>query len=111
MHFLLGRFRDARLTFSRTPSFAALDGCKIVSPYVHVLMIHFDFTTRRHFHADHYMGLSGSFVHGPIYASQITCNLIRLKFPRVPERLLFILPDTGSVLIQDVRVTTWDANQ
>ncbi|KIX01673.1 uncharacterized protein Z518_09399 [Rhinocladiella mackenziei CBS 650.93] len=29
-----------------------------------------------HFHSDHYIGLTSSWCHGPIYASKVTCNLI-----------------------------------
>ena len=30
-----------------------------------------------HFHSDHYIGLTSSWAHGPIYASKVTCNLMR----------------------------------
>ncbi|KAL2444521.1 DNA cross-link repair protein pso2/snm1 [Exophiala dermatitidis] len=29
-----------------------------------------------HFHTDHYIGLTSSWCHGPIYASKVTCNLM-----------------------------------
>ncbi|KAJ9500739.1 DNA cross-link repair protein PSO2/SNM1 [Exophiala xenobiotica] len=29
-----------------------------------------------HFHSDHYIGLTSSWCHGPIYASKVTCNLM-----------------------------------
>lgn len=29
-----------------------------------------------HFHSDHYIGLTASWCHGPIYASKVTCNLM-----------------------------------
>ncbi len=29
-----------------------------------------------HFHSDHYIGLTSSWSHGPIYASRVTCNLM-----------------------------------
>ncbi|RMZ85094.1 hypothetical protein DV738_g75, partial [Chaetothyriales sp. CBS 135597] len=30
-----------------------------------------------HFHSDHYIGLTSSWCHGPIYASKVTCNLMK----------------------------------
>ncbi|RMZ89625.1 hypothetical protein DV736_g3161, partial [Chaetothyriales sp. CBS 134916] len=30
-----------------------------------------------HFHSDHYIGLTSSWCHGPIYASKVTCNLMQ----------------------------------
>ncbi|RMZ78107.1 hypothetical protein DV737_g4062, partial [Chaetothyriales sp. CBS 132003] len=30
-----------------------------------------------HFHSDHYIGLTSSWCHGPIYASRVTCNLMQ----------------------------------
>ncbi|KAI9217913.1 hypothetical protein BC828DRAFT_417736 [Blastocladiella britannica] len=63
----------------------------------------------RHFHSDHYGGLSGNFVHGPIFASPITLALVRLKFSRVTN--LHPIPVGGEVVdVQGVRVSAYDAN-
>ena len=40
-----------------------------------------------HFHSDHYIGLTSSWCHGPIYASKVTTNLIRQQL-RVAEKWL-----------------------
>lgn len=42
-----------------------------------------------HFHSDHYVGLTSSWNHGPIYASKVTCNLIRQQLRVKPE---FVIP-------------------
>ena len=59
-----------------------------------------------HFHSDHYIGLTSSWSHGPIYASIVTVNLIRTCL-RVDEKWLVPLefeqkravPGTGSVSV------------
>ncbi|GES65006.1 DNA repair protein Pso2/Snm1 [Aspergillus terreus] len=65
-----------------------------------------------HFHSDHYVGLTSSWKHGPIYCSRATANLVRqqlkvdarwlvgLEFERTTE-----VPGTGGV-----QVTLIDAN-
>ncbi|KAF9893647.1 hypothetical protein FE257_010959 [Aspergillus nanangensis] len=65
-----------------------------------------------HFHSDHYIGLKGSWHHGPIYCSRATGNLVRqqlkvnarwvvdLEFEQTVE-----VPETGGV-----RVTLIEAN-
>ena len=40
-----------------------------------------------HFHSDHYVGLTSSWRHGPIYASKVTCNLMRQQL-RVDSKWL-----------------------
>lgn len=40
-----------------------------------------------HFHSDHYIGLTSSWSHGPIYASKISCNLMRQQL-RVDSKWL-----------------------
>ena len=65
-----------------------------------------------HFHSDHYIGLTASWSHGPIYASKVTCNLMRQQLKVDPKwiRVLefdkkYELPDTNGV-----RVTMIPAN-
>ena len=41
-----------------------------------------------HFHSDHYIGLTSSWRHGPIYASKITCNLMRQQLRVDPKWLV-----------------------
>jgi DNA cross-link repair 1A protein len=65
-----------------------------------------------HFHSDHYVGLTASWSHGPIYCSKVTGNLVRQQL-RVDPKLVVDLefeetreiPDTGGV-----RVTMIPAN-
>src|SRR5205085_7129327 len=38
-----------------------------------------------HFHSDHYIGLSASWCHGPIYCSQVTANLCRRQLRIDPK--------------------------
>jgi DNA cross-link repair 1A protein len=41
-----------------------------------------------HFHSDHYIGLTSSWCHGPIYASKVTCNLMRQQLRVAPKWLV-----------------------
>ncbi|KAJ5999688.1 DNA repair metallo-beta-lactamase [Penicillium waksmanii] len=65
-----------------------------------------------HFHSDHYIGLSKSWSHGPIYCSRPTANLVRMKLRVDPKWVVDLdfetptdVPDTGGV-----RVTMIHAN-
>lgn len=65
-----------------------------------------------HFHTDHYMGLTSSWRHGPIYCSKVTGNLVRQQLKVDPKWVFDIefekkteVPDTGGV-----HVTTIPAN-
>ena len=57
-----------------------------------------------HFHSDHYIGLTSSWCHGPIYCSHVTANLVRQQL-RVDPKWVFDLdfdqkmevPNTGGV--------------
>ena len=57
-----------------------------------------------HFHSDHYIGLTSSWCHGPIYCSHVTANLVRQQL-RVNPKWVFDLdfdqkkevPETGGV--------------
>lgn len=57
-----------------------------------------------HFHSDHYIGLTSSWCHGPIYCSRVTANLVRRQL-RVDPQWVFDLefdrkvevPETGGV--------------
>lgn len=65
-----------------------------------------------HFHSDHYIGLTANWAHGPIYASKVTCNLMRQQLKVDPKWIRplefdkkYEVPDTGGV-----RVTMLPAN-
>jgi DNA cross-link repair 1A protein len=65
-----------------------------------------------HFHSDHYIGLSKSWRHGPIYCSKATANLVRQQLKVDPKWLVDLefekkteVPDTGGV-----QVTMMEAN-
>jgi len=60
--------------------------------------------------ADHYQQLSSSWSHGPIYASQTTINLIKLKLG-VKDEWLHALPLDETVKVDGIDVTLIDANQ
>lgn len=38
-----------------------------------------------HFHSDHYIGLTSSWCHGPIYCSHVTANLVRRQLESTPS--------------------------
>ncbi|KAL4920757.1 cytochrome P450-domain-containing protein [Aspergillus aurantiobrunneus] len=65
-----------------------------------------------HFHSDHYMGLSKSWRHGPIYCSRPTANLVRQQLKVDPKWVVDLefetrteVPGTGGV-----QVTMMEAN-
>ncbi|CAI7636685.1 unnamed protein product [Penicillium glandicola] len=65
-----------------------------------------------HFHSDHYIGLSKSWCHGPIYCSRPTANLVRQQLRVDPKWVVDLefestteVPETGGV-----RVTMMHAN-
>ncbi|KAL4932887.1 uncharacterized protein BDV17DRAFT_279235 [Aspergillus undulatus] len=65
-----------------------------------------------HFHSDHYIGLSKSWRHGPIYCSRATANLVRQQLRVDPKWLVDLdfekkteVPGTGGV-----QVTMMEAN-
>ncbi|KAH0869717.1 hypothetical protein HID58_076739 [Brassica napus] len=62
-----------------------------------------------HFHADHYIGLTKSWSHGPIYCSSLTSRLLRLSLSVNPS---FIHPLELDVeyTINGVKVTLVEAN-
>lgn len=62
-----------------------------------------------HFHADHYIGLTKSWSHGPIYCSSLTSRLLRLSLSVNPS---FIHPLELDVeyTINGVKVTLIEAN-
>ena len=59
-----------------------------------------------HFHSDHYVGLSASWQHGPIYCSKVTGNLVRQQLRVDPKWIVDIeweekveVPETGGVQV------------
>lgn len=65
-----------------------------------------------HFHSDHYVGLTASWQHGPIYCSRVTGNLVRQQLKVDPKWVVDLefdktteVPDTDGV-----RVTMIPAN-
>ncbi|TKA57709.1 hypothetical protein B0A53_00858 [Rhodotorula sp. CCFEE 5036] len=62
-----------------------------------------------HAHSDHYQNLSSTWSGGPIYASQTTINLIKLKLG-VRDEYLFPLPLDQTVKVHGIDVTLIDAN-
>jgi len=64
----------------------------------------------RHFHSDHYGGMTANWSHGPIYCSSITASLILQQIKVDPEYVVK-LPMYQTVNIEGVDVTLIDANQ
>lgn len=65
-----------------------------------------------HFHSDHYIGLTPSWCHGPIYCSRVTANLVRQQL-RVDPKWVFDLEFDQTTEVpntQGVRVTMIPAN-
>ncbi|KAJ9660776.1 DNA cross-link repair protein PSO2/SNM1 [Neophaeococcomyces mojaviensis] len=65
-----------------------------------------------HFHSDHYIGLTSQWCHGPIYASKVTCNLMRQQL-RVDPKWIVPLEFEKKVEVpntQGVFVTMLPAN-
>lgn len=65
-----------------------------------------------HFHSDHYIGLTSSWCHGPIYCSHVTANLVRRQL-RVDPKWVVDLEFDNKVEVpgtQGVEVTMIPAN-
>ena len=65
-----------------------------------------------HFHSDHYIGLTSSWCHGPIYCSHVTGNLVRQQL-RVDPKWVFDLDFDKTMEVpntQGVKVTMIPAN-
>ncbi|KAG0647861.1 DNA cross-link repair pso2 snm1 [Hyphodiscus hymeniophilus] len=65
-----------------------------------------------HFHSDHYIGLTSSWCHGPIYCSKVTANLVKQQL-RVDPRYVVALDFEDRVEVsgtQGVAVTMIPAN-
>lgn len=65
-----------------------------------------------HFHSDHYIGLTSSWCHGPIYCSHVTANLVRRQL-RVDPKWVFDLDFDRKMEVpetQGVDVTMIPAN-
>ncbi|RKF61068.1 DNA cross-link repair 1A protein [Erysiphe neolycopersici] len=59
-----------------------------------------------HFHSDHYIGLSSSWCHGPIYCSRVTANLVKQQLRVDPKYVVplefekkFKIPETPDVYV------------
>lgn len=59
-----------------------------------------------HFHSDHYIGLTSSWSHGPIYASKVTCNLMLQQLRVDPKWVIPLefekkveVPNTNGVFV------------
>lgn len=61
-----------------------------------------------HFHGDHYIGLRKKFCH-KIFLSEITAKLVR-AFINVSEEYLYVVHNGLPFYVDDVRITTIDAN-
>ncbi len=73
-------------------------------------LILIDLFHNRHFHADHYMGLTKSWKHGQIYCSEITARLVALKL-RIDHNWVTPLAMNKEYDIFGVKTTLIDANQ
>ncbi|QIW97178.1 hypothetical protein AMS68_002696 [Peltaster fructicola] len=65
-----------------------------------------------HFHSDHYVGLTSSWTHGPIYCSHVTANLVRQQL-KVDPKYVFDLDFEETVEVpgtKGVQVTMISAN-
>jgi len=65
-----------------------------------------------HFHSDHYVGLTSSWTHGPIYCSRVTGNLVRQQL-RVDPKYVFDLDFEKPIDVpgtKGVKVTMISAN-
>ncbi|KAF2859633.1 DRMBL-domain-containing protein, partial [Piedraia hortae CBS 480.64] len=65
-----------------------------------------------HFHSDHYIGLSSSWTHGPIYCSKVTANLVKQQLRVDPQ---YVVPLEFEVQVEvpgtnGVKVTMIPAN-
>ncbi|KAL9610574.1 MAG: hypothetical protein Q9167_004725 [Letrouitia subvulpina] len=65
-----------------------------------------------HFHSDHYIGLTSSWCHGPIYCSHVTANLVRRQLRVDPKWVVDLEFDRKSEVpsTQGVEVTMIPAN-
>ncbi|KAK3668662.1 DNA cross-link repair protein PSO2/SNM1 [Elasticomyces elasticus] len=65
-----------------------------------------------HFHSDHYIGLTSSWCHGPIYCSRVTGNLVRQQLRVDPKWVVDLEFDTTVEVpgTKGVNVTMIDAN-
>ncbi|KAI9022793.1 DNA repair metallo-beta-lactamase-domain-containing protein, partial [Phycomyces nitens] len=63
-----------------------------------------------HYHADHYMGLTKSWAHGPIYCSKITANLVKEKLKVNPDHVVVLPMDVPYIVDEHTTVVLVDAN-
>lgn len=66
-----------------------------------------------HFHSDHYIGLTSSWCHGPIYCSHVTANLVRRQLRVDPKWVVELKFDSSKVEVPEtggVEVTMIPAN-
>ena len=65
-----------------------------------------------HFHSDHYIGLTSSWCHGPIYCSRVTANLVRRQLRVDPKWVIDLEFDKKSEVpnTQGVEITMIPAN-
>ncbi|KAK9476906.1 beta-lactamase-like protein [Lipomyces japonicus] len=62
-----------------------------------------------HFHSDHYGGLNQNWVHGKVYCSDVTANLVKQQL-KVPEEFIVRLPMEQRIQVGNFSVTLIDAN-